>query len=162
MQEEAIALYCGWFEGFHIAIHCIVLQEKKLVYCNGHCIARRLQEAKVYRNTKNCIVTKGLGCWARWGVGQTLGRRWARAERAGGRWGAQAAGARGACVAGGRHGRASAGRALERGEGGRRAAGRGRRATGRGRRVTGLGARGRRAAWALGARPGLGMCTRCT
>ena len=26
-------LYCGWFEGFHIAIHCIVLQEKS-VYCN--------------------------------------------------------------------------------------------------------------------------------
>ena len=26
-------LYCGWFEGFHIAIHCIVLQE------NNQCIA---------------------------------------------------------------------------------------------------------------------------
>ena len=33
LQDEATALYCGWFEGFHIAIHCIVLQEKS-VYCN--------------------------------------------------------------------------------------------------------------------------------
>ena len=31
MQEEAIALYCGWFEGFHIAIHCIVLQENQCI-----------------------------------------------------------------------------------------------------------------------------------
>ena len=24
-------LYCGWFEGFHIAIHCIVLQENQCI-----------------------------------------------------------------------------------------------------------------------------------
>ena len=34
---------------------------------------------------KNCIVTRGLGCWARWGTGQALGARrvrWAGAGRA--------------------------------------------------------------------------------
>ena len=64
MQEEAIALYCGWFEGFHIAIHCIVLQEKKSVCCNGYCIARGLQEG-LCCNTVHCIVTEarhGLYC----------------------------------------------------------------------------------------------------
>ena len=24
-------LYCSWFEGFHIAIHCIVLQENQCI-----------------------------------------------------------------------------------------------------------------------------------
>ena len=31
LQEEATTLYCGWFEGFHIAIHCIVLQENQCI-----------------------------------------------------------------------------------------------------------------------------------
>ena len=75
-------MYCGWFEGFHIAIHCIVLQEK------NQCIAMGIVSQDGCRRPKcvaiqNSIVTRGAG--------RALGRRrgrWARARagRAGAGW----------------------------------------------------------------------------
>ena len=128
------------------------------------------------------------GRWAcGWARRARAGRAWgARVAAGGSRCWALGAGRAGALQASGARGRsgrlAGGGRAGGHGARGRRTLG---RRAGRGRQVSGAraagarGARGRarqqareragqgwlggrRAAWALGARPGLGLCTRCT
>ena len=123
-------------------------------------------------NHCTCDTVRVLGVvrWADWARRWALGRRWARGwarrhdtglAHVGRSWGAQAdARAREACR------RQAAGKG---GTGVRALGSRGRaeQAAGarqrRGRRAAeARQARGARAAWALGARTGLGMCTRCT
>ena len=153
-------------------VKCIAIEAAwllKKLYCNTV-----LWAAGLYRNT-NCIVSLGKA-WVAIQHGQALGARsWAlrhgagrcdtarRAASAGGRWGAQAAGARKRCGARGRQAAGTRAWANEqagvaRAAGGRwvgaGAAGRGRLSTGRGRGAAGLGrgARGVRPRRGRGAR----------
>ena len=79
-------MYCGWFEGFHIAIHCIVLQKKNQCIAMGIVLQDGCRKPKCVA-IKNCIVTRGAGTGRRQGAGRAgwaLGWAWQQVRR--GRW----------------------------------------------------------------------------
>ena len=128
-------------------VNCITIQ---------HCIVRQWAGEKALSRYNYCIVTEAKG-----GAGRWLGRRWARAERAGERAWAHGR----ALQAAGRAGAERSGRAGVRNK--RRQA-RGRQGPGAGRR-RGRGARGARQAGAgcagsaaLACCWANGLCTQCT
>ena len=56
-------LYCGWFEGFHIAIHCIVLEENQCIAIGSRlarCIAIHCLKVKCI--ALDIVLQEGLYC----------------------------------------------------------------------------------------------------